>query len=116
MPRRTTPHPFYEAIGKRLRHRREALGWSLGDVVDKAGVPKGHVSNIERGLVYLRVDTLVLLVRTLGLSMNSLTNDLEVKPRNHESNALPSQDTSQPASIETPAKPGVTGTTETTRG
>ena len=51
-----------------LRVIREAHGWSVRDVAERAGVDPGHLSKIERGLAGVSVETLASIATVLGLT------------------------------------------------
>ena len=56
-----------EFIASTLRIAREAKGLSQRELSAKSGVPQGHISKIENGVVDLRVSSLVALARALDL-------------------------------------------------
>ena len=56
-----------EYIASTLRIAREARGLSQRELSTKSGVPQGHISKIENGVVDLRVSSLIALARTLDL-------------------------------------------------
>ncbi len=68
MPRRTRPDELALEVGERIRQLRHALGLSMQELADKSGIgSKGHVSNIERGLVRPNVQTLAQLAAGLDV-------------------------------------------------
>lgn len=56
-----------EYIASTLRIEREARGLSQRELSAKSGVPQGHISKIENGVVNLTVSSLVALARALDL-------------------------------------------------
>lgn len=58
-----------EEIAQALRQAREAMGLSQRALSKRAGVPQGHISNIERGTVDLRLSSLVSIARALDLEL-----------------------------------------------
>jgi transcriptional regulator with XRE-family HTH domain len=62
-----------EALGKRLRERREQAGLSQTAVAKQTGIIQGDLSLLERGKKRaLWADTLVRLAETLGCSLDYL--------------------------------------------
>ncbi len=58
---------------QRLRAVREAHGLSLKDVSIKAGVDKGQLSKIERGIQRPTVETLARICRAIELTDQAVT-------------------------------------------
>ncbi|MGE0422410.1 MAG: helix-turn-helix domain-containing protein [Reyranellaceae bacterium] len=56
-------------IAETLRQARRARGLSQRALSQRAGVPQGHISNIERGAVDLRLSSLVAIARVLDLEL-----------------------------------------------
>ena len=67
MPRRSIPEPIAAKVGARIRELRLERGMSLADLADAAGLSKGHMSSVERGLVLITVGTVVATARALGV-------------------------------------------------
>ncbi len=65
MPRRTEPHPLCEKIGRRIEDMRIEKNLNLEALSDRCSSGKGHLSNIERGLVAQTVVTLDRLAHGL---------------------------------------------------
>ena len=40
---------FPRAVGRRIRRKRQMLGWSQGQLARRVGMPQSHLSRIERG-------------------------------------------------------------------
>lgn len=68
MPRRTSPDEIAIAVGERIRSLRQAAGLSIQDLAERSGIySKGHISNVERGLVRPNVQTLKQIAEGLGV-------------------------------------------------
>jgi len=59
-------------IGAQLRAARLAARMSMADVAEQAGLTKGFVSKLERGLTNVSVASLIRLCDALGVSVGSL--------------------------------------------
>ena len=59
-------------IGAQLRAARLAARMSMAEVADRAGLTKGFVSKLERGLANVSVASLIRLCDALGVSVASL--------------------------------------------
>jgi HTH-type transcriptional regulator/antitoxin HipB len=58
-----------EHIARALRQAREGKGLSQRALSAASGVPQGHISRIEAGIVDLRLSSLVELMRALDLEL-----------------------------------------------
>lgn len=58
-----------DEIAEALLEARQAKGLSQRALSQRAGVPQGHISNIERGAVDLRLSSLVAIARALDLEL-----------------------------------------------
>ena len=58
-----------EALRKEIADARHRIGWSQAKLGKSAGLPQMHVSGIETGKIVPRYDTLLDLVRLLGLDL-----------------------------------------------
>lgn len=61
-----------EAVGRRVRHRRRALGLSQDELAVRAGVSRQAVGALEGGKHLPRVDAAVGLARALGTTVEDL--------------------------------------------
>lgn len=78
MPRRVAPDAYAAEVGARIRELRRAREMSMQDLADRSGIgSKGHLSNLERGLVRPNIFTIAQLAR--GLEVDPL--DLLAAPR-----------------------------------
>jgi len=68
MPRRIAPDKLALAVGQRIRDIRIAAGLTIEELaeISKLG-SKGHLSNMERGLVRPNIQTLKLIANGLGV-------------------------------------------------
>ncbi len=77
MPRRNAPDALAVAVGKRVRELRHEEGLTLEQLADTSEIgSKGHVSNIEHGLVRPNIHTL----KRLADALNVLPLDLLTFP------------------------------------
>ncbi len=67
MPRRSTPEPIAAKVGARIRELRQERGMSLAALAKAAGLSRGHMSSVERGLVLITVSTVVATARALAV-------------------------------------------------
>jgi transcriptional regulator with XRE-family HTH domain len=68
MPRRHRPDPFARKVGARIRELRAEAGLTLEGLAFQADVSKGHLSDLEKGLVRPNTQTLKLLADQLGIT------------------------------------------------
>jgi len=59
-------------IGSRIRRARELKGWRIRHLAAAMDTTEGYLSNVERGKVIPRSDTLGRLARVLDCSPNDL--------------------------------------------
>jgi transcriptional regulator with XRE-family HTH domain len=75
MPRRQEPDPLSLAVGQRIKQLREEAGLTQEQLAYGSELgSKGHLSNIERGLVRPTVMTLKVLADFLGVLPLDLLN------------------------------------------
>jgi transcriptional regulator with XRE-family HTH domain len=68
MPRRTKPDRLAVAVGARIRDLRQREGMTLDELAQASRIgSKGHLSNVERGLVRPNIQTLKQLADGLGV-------------------------------------------------
>lgn len=58
--------------GDMVRQRRKELGWTLDELVEKTGLSKSFLSEVERGKRSPSADTLLKLSRALSLPMDGM--------------------------------------------
>lgn len=75
MPRRLEPDPLSLAVGQRIKQLREEKGLTQEQLAYGSEMgSKGHLSNIEKGLVHPTVHTLKALADCLGVMLVDLVN------------------------------------------
>jgi len=65
MPRRTTPDPFAQQIGARIRELRFERNMSIAELADASDLSRGHLSRVEHGLVVVTLATLDRIAQSL---------------------------------------------------
>jgi transcriptional regulator with XRE-family HTH domain len=68
----------YEPLATRLRTRRQALGLTLKEVADRAGLSVGFISQIERGITTPSLSSLVAVARVLGVHVSDFLSQPKV--------------------------------------
>ena len=66
-----------QALGARIRQLREKKGWSQEDFAARSGLHRTFVGNIERGLKNTTILTLLMISKSLGVSVSELLRGLE---------------------------------------
>lgn len=66
------PSGMIRAVGSKIRLQRKALGMSLDQLAQKAGVSTGLISSLERGLGNPSFNALVMVAHSLGLPIAAL--------------------------------------------
>jgi transcriptional regulator with XRE-family HTH domain len=75
---RPTPSPEEspeEALGRIIRERRKARGWSQEDLGFESGLHRTYIGVIERGEKNISLRNLVLLAHTLGTEASDLLRE-----------------------------------------
>ena len=68
MPRRIAPDKLALEVGQRIREIRLAAGLTIEELANTSKLgSKGHLSNMERGLVRPNIQTLKLIANGLGV-------------------------------------------------
>lgn len=68
MPRRNEPDDLALQVGKRIRELREDNGMTIQQLAETSEIgSKGHISNMERGLVRPNIQTLKQVADGLGV-------------------------------------------------
>jgi transcriptional regulator with XRE-family HTH domain len=68
MPRRIAPDKLALEVGQRIRDIRLAAGLTIEELANTSKLgSKGHLSNMERGLVRPNIQTLKLIANGLGV-------------------------------------------------
>ena len=82
MPRLAAPDPLSEAIGRRVRGLRTELGLTQERLAFESGtIGKGHLSDLEKGLLRPTVQTLKGVADRLGVQLLDLVTFPEEGPR-----------------------------------
>lgn len=68
------------AIGVRVRHERQARGWTLDQLAEAAGVSRRMVVNVEQGAANPSVGTLLKISDALGVGLPALVELPQPKP------------------------------------
>jgi transcriptional regulator with XRE-family HTH domain len=63
-------------LGKRIREKRKALGWTQEDLAAKAGIDRSYIGGVERGERNLTFTMLCEICKSLGSSVADLTRGL----------------------------------------
>ena len=70
-----TESPLLRKVGVRVKHLRDARGWSQERLATKSGVHRVYLSGIERGIRNFTVLHLAKLARALKVTPGSLLDD-----------------------------------------
>lgn len=62
----------YKDIGRRICHRRKALGYTQQKLAEMSNQEPSNISHIERGATKLGLPTLVSIANALGVSADDL--------------------------------------------
>jgi transcriptional regulator with XRE-family HTH domain len=82
MPRRKQPHPLAAKVGRRIRQLRREAGLTMEKLAYESDLgSKGHLSNLERGLVLPTIETLRALAERLNVLPVDLLNVQGDNPR-----------------------------------
>lgn len=67
MPRRTTPDPYAQQVGARIRELRHERNLSLAALAEASELSKGHLSSVEHGLAAITIGTIQRLAQGFEL-------------------------------------------------
>jgi transcriptional regulator with XRE-family HTH domain len=67
--KRTRLNRLPESFSREMKAARKQLDWSQAELGRQVGLPQTHISGIETGRIVPRFDTLLDLVRVLGLDL-----------------------------------------------
>jgi phage repressor protein C with HTH and peptisase S24 domain len=82
VPRRSQPDPLAVDVGRRVRALRAAKGWNLEKLAWAGGLSsKGHLSDLENGLLVPTIATLHSIAEQLGVELLDLVTFPEQSPR-----------------------------------
>lgn len=68
------------AIGARVKHERQARGWTLDQLAEAAGVSRRMVINVEQGAANPSVGTLLRISDALGVGLPALVEPPQPEP------------------------------------
>ena len=63
---------LYRTVGRKVRKRRLARGWTQKVLADLAGLHRAHLGEIERGDINVTLSTLKVLADALGVTVTDL--------------------------------------------
>lgn len=75
--RSPVPLPVAAEFGKRLRARRNDLGWSIESLAERAGLHWTYVGSVERGERNVSLLNICRLAAAIGCSAGALVEGLE---------------------------------------
>ena len=79
-PRDQSTAALASAIGGRVKHERQARGWTLDQLAEAAGVSRRMVINVEQGAANPSVGTLLRISDALGVGLPALVAPPQPKP------------------------------------
>src|SRR5688572_3096234 len=68
------------AIGARVRHERQARGWTLAQLAEASGVSRRMLINVEQGAANPSVGTLLRITDALGVGLPALVEPPQSRP------------------------------------
>lgn len=68
--------PLLEELGKRIRRRRNALGWTQEELADNAGIDRSYIGGVERGERNLTISVLGQICQALDCDIASVTKGI----------------------------------------
>ncbi len=77
-----------KALGARIRARRLQLGMGPGELMDKLGCTLGMVNHYETGRFLPSIPRIVILAKTLNISIDKLLGLKEYKTSVHDDGAI----------------------------
>lgn len=79
-PLRMSTEDLASAIGARVKHERQARGWTLDQLATAAGVSRRMVVNVEQGAANPSVGTLLKISDALGVGLPALVEPPQPNP------------------------------------
>ncbi len=67
---------FLRAVGRRIRKRREALGWTQAEMGDKCELHRTFIGSVERGERNVSILNLHTIARILRIGLCKLLDDV----------------------------------------
>lgn len=79
----------YEAMGRRIRRKRQEKGLTQGQFAAKVGLSPSFYGHIERGSRVPSLDTLIIIANELGVGLDTLLRDsLKIQVPNDRGHGL----------------------------
>ena len=88
---------FYEALGARIKARREEIHLRQAEVAESVGLSRTSITNIERGRQRLFLDQFVQICHALETVPSEMIPELQ---RQNENRIFTSSSSKRPASVE----------------
>ncbi len=68
-----------EFISEKIKNLRKERGLKISELAQRAGVSKSYISQLERGMISPKIDTLKKILDALGISINEFFSETEEK-------------------------------------
>lgn len=78
-------------IGKRIKARREQLGYTQESLAEKLGFTTNYISTLERGTSFPRCERLILLLNGLETSADAIFCDVLTSTADYKTSELSSR-------------------------
>lgn len=72
--------PFITGIGEKIRNLRQAANLTQWELADRADLTDGFISQVERGLTSISIDSLKHILDVLNVSLSEFFRDIESVP------------------------------------
>ena len=77
MPNHSPLRQITKALGTRIRQLRKKKGWTQDEFAVICDLHRSHMGKIERGETNVRLSTLVVIAKSLDVSVEELIADAE---------------------------------------
>lgn len=78
--------PALKMLGRRIRERRKALGWTQEELAAQADIDRSYIGGVERGERNLTFTVLCQICFSLGCDVAALTEGIPELPDDMVSN------------------------------
>jgi transcriptional regulator with XRE-family HTH domain len=78
-------------VGERIKHVREAKGWTQEKLADEAKISKGFLSEVEKHGKNISLELLLKVATALGASVGFLASGEGINPGEKKSVVIPSE-------------------------
>lgn len=78
-------------IGKRIKQRREELGYTQEQFAEKLGLTTNYISTLERGASFPRCEKLILILNGLETSADAIFCDVLAHSQEYRASILSEQ-------------------------